>query len=194
MKINTIPNIWTAQEKLLHLYKMVVVALSILTFALFTTMAVSHFEAPLVVVQKGHAVEFYPTERIRTPLEKSEVEQFTKQFLASLYVWGEFDAQKISRSIAPFSEDGLPEKVTGIQSQKYLKQLAGKHLAQSLAFVDVSVLDDRVVCKFDRVLKIEGIPLVIPTEITLSVVKGDPTSFNPMGIYIGGIKEIENGK
>jgi hypothetical protein len=122
------------------------------------------------------------------------VEQFTKEFLADLYVWDEFSGEKISHEIAPFVEDDLGSQIIGTQSQKYLKELKGKHLSQSLAFVKVSVLEDRVVCKFDRVLKIEGIPLVIPTEVTLSMVEGEPTTFNPMGIYVGGIKENENVK
>lgn len=194
MSKNTIPNIWIAQEKTLHLYKVVAAIMGLLAFMLTVVLIVAHFRNPIVAVAKAHDVEFYPTERKRAPLDKADVELFTKQFLASLYVWGEFNNDKIIRAITPFTQDGLAAKVIGGQSQKYLKELPGKHLAQSIAFVQVSVLEDRVVCKFDRVLKIEGIPLVIPTEVTLSMIEGEATSFNPMGIYIGGIKENENVK
>ena len=191
---NTIPNIWTAQEKVLHLYKCLSLGLGVIGFIMATALLISHFQSPLVVLRKAQEVEFYPSQRKPAPLEKPEVEAFTKQFLANLYVWNDFNGEKIARSIAPFSEEGLTSKVVGGQGQKYLKELGGKHLSQSLAFVEVSVLDDRVVCRFDRVLKIEGIPLVIPTEVTLSLIQGEPTRFNPMGIYVGGIKESENVK
>jgi hypothetical protein len=194
MSKNTIPNIWTAQEKVLHLYKLISVAACIFATAMGIALIVSQFKNPIVVVAKNQEVEFYPTARIAVPLEKAEIEQFTKQFLASLYVWSEFNGDRIAKSISPFTEGTLSEKVIGTQSQKYLKELGGKKLSQSLAFVEVSMLPDRVICKFDRILKIEGIPLVIPTEVTLALVQGDQTVFNPMGIYVGGIKESENGK
>ena len=191
---NTIPNIWTAQEKVLHVYKVLSLGLGIFGLVMAVGFVATQFQNPLVVVAKAHEVEFYPSERKRAPLEKQEVEQFTKQFLASLYVWDEFKSEKIARGIGPFVEIGLADKVIGTQSQKFLKELGGKRLSQSLAFVKINVLDDRVVCSFDRVLKIEGIPLVIPTEVTLSMIEGEPTNFNPMGIYVGGIEERENVK
>lgn len=194
MSKNTIPNIWTAQEKVLHLYKLISLAACVFAVMMGVALIASHFKNPFVVIAKNHDVEFYPTQRTAVPLEKAAVEQFTKQFLVSLYVWGEFNSEKIARSISPFTEGALADKVIGTQSQKYLKDLGGKHLAQSLAFVEVSVLADRVVCKFDRILKIQGIPLIIPTETTLSLIQGDQTDFNPMGIYVGGIKETENAK
>ena len=194
MSKNTIPNIWTAQEKVLHLYKLISVGACIFAAAMGVALIVSHFKNPFVVVAKNHELDFYPTERLAVPLEKTEVEQFTKQFLVSLYVWSEFNGDRIAKSISPFTEGSLTDKVIGTQSQKYLKELGGKKLSQSLAFVEVSVLLDRVICKFDRILKIEGIPLVIPTEVTLAFVRGDQTVSNPMGIYIGGIKESENAK
>lgn len=194
MKTNSIPSIWTAQEKVIHLYRWLALGLGAVALSLAVVLLVSHFQSPIVVVEKGHEVDFYPTERQTVPLEKLQVEDFTKKFLASLYVWPEFLSSKIERAIQPFCDDGLSEKVLGTQSQRYLKELQGKHLAQSIAFVEVSVLPDRVVAKFDRILKIEGLPVVIPTEVTLSLIQGDQTAFNPMGIYVSQIKESENAK
>jgi hypothetical protein len=157
-------------------------------------LAVQTFRNPIVIVRTDNAQEFYPTERRKTPIEKPDVEAFTKRYLASLYAWREFDGGKIGREIAPFSEDALVPKVVDAQSQKYVKELKGKHLAQAITFVDVQVLDDRVVCRFDRVLKIEGIPLVIPTEVTLSLIQGDQTRLNPIGIYVTAIMENNSAK
>ena len=194
MNKNTIPNIWAAQEKVLHVYKLLALGLGSICTLMLVAFLVQQFQNPIVVVARAHEVEFYPSERKSAPLERAEVESFTKDFLVGLYVWSEFSADKITHAIAPFTEDGLAPKVIGVQSQKYLKELSGKHLAQSLAFVQVSVLTDRVVARFDRILKIEGIPLVIPTEVTLSMIQGEPTKFNPMGIYVGGITESDNVK
>lgn len=191
---NSIPNIWTAQEKVLHLYKLLSVGLGSFGALMVLVLVIQAFRNPIVVVRSSGEQEFYPTERKRTPLEKSDVEAFTKRFLASVYVWNDFNGVKLGHEIAPFAEDGLTQKVIDGQSQKYAKGLKGKHLQQAITFVSVEVFDDRVVSRFDRVLKIEGIPLIIPTEVTLSMVQGDPTRVNPMGIYVSGITENENAK
>lgn len=193
MKENTVPNIWIAQEKVIHLYKVIVVGLGVFSAFAGTALVALNMRNPLVVAEHAGEVNFYPTERKRASLEKPEVERFAKHFLANLYVWNDFNGDAITRAIAPLSEDGLSAQIIGTQTQKY-KELSGKKLAQSLAFVEVSVLEDRVVCRFDRILKIEGTPLVIPTEVTLSLAEGVPTDFNPMGIYVGGVKESENAK
>jgi hypothetical protein len=104
------------------------------------------------------------------------------------------EGQQLAKEIAPFAEDGLVEKVLAGQSQKYAKELKGKRLAQSITFIKVKVLSDRVVCHFDRILKIEGMPLVIPTDVTLSMIEGRSTRLNPKGIYVGGIEEHEGAK
>lgn len=194
MKTNSIPSIWTAQEKVIHLCRWAIIFLGLVTLTLVAILLTIHFQNPIVVVENGHEIDFYPTQRKPLPLEKPQVEEFTKKFLASLYVWPVFLSQKIERSIQPFCDEGLSKKVVGTQSQRYLKELQGKHLAQSIAFVEVSVLSDRVVAKFDRILKIEGLPVVIPTEVMLSLIQGDQTAFNPMGIYVSQIKESENAK
>lgn len=191
---NSIPNIWTAQEKVLHLYKLFSLGLGAFAAFMVVVLVVQAYRNPIVVVRSNSEQEFYPTERNRASLEKADVESFTKRFLASVYVWSDFNGVKLGHEIAPFAEDGLTQKVIDGQSQKYAKELKGKHLQQAITFVGIEVFDDRVVSRFDRVLKIEGIPLIIPTEVTLSMVQGDPTRLNPMGIYVSGITENENAK
>ena len=191
---NSIPNIWTAQEKVLHLYKLLALGLGVFASLMVVFLIAQAFRNPIVVVRTSSDQEFYPTERKRAPLEKTDVEAFTKRFLASVYVWNDFNGVKLGHEIAPFAEDGLTQKVIDGQSQKYAKELKGKHLAQAITFINVEVFDDRVVSRFDRVLKIEGLPLIIPTVVTLSMVQGDPTRMNPMGIYVSGITENENAK
>jgi hypothetical protein len=194
MSKNSIPNIWTAQEKVLHLYRIATLALAAVSIIVIGFLTVQPFRNPMVIVRSQTTQEFYPTERKPAQIEKSDVETFTKQFLANLYAWNDFDGVKVARAIGPFSEEALVSKVIDAQSQRYVKELKGKRLTQAITFVEVKVLDDRVNCRFDRVLKIEGIPLVIPTEVSLSLVQGDATYLNPMGIYVTAILENSNAK
>jgi len=190
---NTVPNIWTAQENLIHFYKMVALGLGFLVLVVLVFTAMVYFRDPIVVVKQGSLQEFYPTARQDIKVEKADVEVFTKNYLAALYRWSEFNPKKLADEITPFSEEGLVPKVMASQTQK-LGKLQDKKLSQDLAFVNVQILPDRVTASFLRVLRIEGIPLVVPTELTLSLIEGSRTKSNPMGVYIAGILENERAR
>ena len=194
MTKNSIPNIWTAQERVLHLYKLFSLGMGVLAFVLIMVLVGQGFRNPIVVLKNAEEQEFYPTDRMRVPLDKSDVEEFTRKFLSSLYVWNEFNTTKLAKEISPYADENLVPKFVEAQSQRYLKELKQKNLQQAITFVKVDVQSDRVVCTFDRVLKIEGIPLIIPTAVTLWMTQGDPTRLNPMGIYVTSITESDNAK
>lgn len=191
---NSIPNIWKAQENMIRFYKLLSIGLGGVVLLLLVFVLAAFFRDPIVVVKNGAVQEFYPSKRTKTAIEKADVEAFSKRFLTALYVWSEFNGQKVAREIAPLVEEALIPKIVDAQTQKYGKQFKDKKLSQAITFVNVEVLDDRVVCRFDRVLKIEGIPLVIPTEVSLAMLQGSQTELNPMGIYVSGIAERDGAK
>lgn len=192
-KEKTVSNIWAAQENLIHFYKVaaltgVAVAVFILVF---TVMA--YFREPIVVVRTGGEQEFYALNRAEVKVGKREVEAFITGYLKGLYVWESFDPVRLAAEIKPFSEDALVPKVLETQTQKFGK-VREKKIAQDTAFVRVQVLEDKVIASFLRILRVEGIPLVVPTELSFSLIQGSRSSVNPMGIYVSGIVESENAK
>lgn len=191
---NSIPNIWKAQENLIRFYKLLSIGLGSVVLLLVVFVMLAFFRDPIVVVKDGAMQEFYPSKRARAEVQKADVEAFSKRFLTALYVWPEFNGEKLAREIGPLAEDALVGKILDAQAQKYGKQFKDKKLSQAITFVKVEVQDDRVLCRFDRVLKIEGIPLVIPTEVSLAMLQGSQTDMNPMGIYVSGITERDGAK
>ena len=193
-KENTAPNIWEAQENLIHFYRLTTLGLGILSVILFGATLVVAMRNPLVVIKGQGSQEFYPTTRQKISIEKKDVEDFTKAFLAKLYVWPDFSATRMQAELGPFAEASLVQKIADGQTQKYGKELKGKRLSQAITYLSVDVKEDRVIARFDRVLKIEGIPIVVPTEATLSMIEGEGTTLNPMGITVTGIVEREGAK
>ena len=193
-KQNTIPNIWTAQENLLHFYRVLTAGLGLLAIFTLILTAVIYFRDPIVVVKSAAKHEFYPSSRGQISVDKTDVEEFTKQFLEALYVWSEFKEGTLVKEISPFAEEAFVSKVVDAQAAKYGKAFKDKKLEQSLAFVKIKVSEDRVTARFLRVLLIEGIPLTVPTEVTISMVQGPPTRTNPMGIFVAGVVEHEGAK
>jgi len=191
---NTVPNIWTAQENVIHLYKLTAVGLAAVVFMLVGALLISYFRDPIVVVKTESGLEFYPSNRSSTTVGKNEIQKFTKEFIASLYVWSEFDNEKLKKEVSTYVDDDLLVKLMSAQVQRYVKELKAKKMSQAVTSIEIEVLADKVIARFDRLLKIEGIPVVIPTELTLSMIQGGRTRVNPMGIYISGMIEHEGTK
>ncbi len=191
---NNVPNIWIAQENVIQFYKVVSACLGVLVLGLSVTLIASYFRDPIVVVKTNSETEFYPSTRAKTAIGKSEVTQFTKQFIAALYVWPQFETETLKKEVSVYLEDELLEKLMAAQVQRYVKELKNKKMSQAVTSIEVEVLPDKVVARFDRLLKIEGVPLVIPTELNISMIEGPRTRLNPMGIYISGILEHEGTK
>jgi len=191
---NTVPNIWTAQENTIHFYKMVSVGLGAVVLVLFLSLLISLFRDPIVVVRNGSEQEFYIAERTKAPIGKPEVEKFTKEFIRALYVWKGFDLSQLRKEVSIFAEEDLLKKLMEAQGQRYIKELKNKKMSQAVTSIEVEVLNDKVVARFDRLLKIEGVPIVIPTQVILSMIQGSQSSANPMGIYISGMIENEGIK
>lgn len=191
---NIVPNIWTAQENVIQFYKIVSACLGGIVFILVGALLVSYFRDPIVVVKTNSEIEFYPSSRTKAAVGKDEVSQFTKQFIAALYVWPDFNAEALKKEVSTFIEEDLLEKLMAAQVQRYVKELKNKKMSQAVTSISIEVLSDKVVAKFDRLLKIEGVPIVIPTELNISMIQGAGTRVNPMGIYISGIIEHEGTK
>jgi hypothetical protein len=191
---NTVPNIWEAQENTIYLYKIISLTLGAVLVSALGFIAISYFKNPIVIVQSPDKIEYYPSLRKTIEVGKPEVESFTKEFLTALYVWPDYNADRLKKEIAPFVEEELLGKLIDAQNQKYEKDLKGKKLSQAITFIEIEVLGDKVVARFDRILKLEGVPLVVPTEITLNMLKGSSSHPNPMGIYITGVTENEGAK
>lgn len=193
-KQNTVPNIWTAQENLLHFYRLLTAGLGLLVVLMLILSAVVYFRDPIVVVKAAAKHEFYPSSRGKVAVEKVDVEEFTKQFLNAVYVWSAFNEIALVKEVSPFAEEGLVNKIVDAQVAKYGKAFKDKKLEQSLTFVKIKVLEDRITARFLRILLIEGIPLTVPTDVTISMVQGTPTRANPMGFFVSGVMEHEGAK
>jgi hypothetical protein len=190
----SVPSIWAAQENELTIYKWLSCGLCGLILLLFIFIVVISTRNPLVVIEKKDGHEFHQSARKNPAIENSDIEDFTRNFITALYVWNDLNSDVMSRKVSPYVEPELLQKVIDAQVGRYAKELKGKKLEQDLSFVKVQVLPDRVVCHFDRVLKIEGVPVVIPTDLTLAMIKGASISGNLLGVYIAGITEHEGAK
>jgi hypothetical protein len=190
---NSVSNIWAVQENLIHFYKMVALGSSVAALFILIFTITTYFRDPIVVVRTGSAQEFYATARSEVSVDKKDIDNFIREYLKALYVWESFDPDTLASQIKPYSEEALVPKVLATQTQKF-GRIGDKKISQDISFVKVTVLETKVTCSFLRILKVEGIPLVVPTQLSFALIQGSRTTANPMGVYVAGINETENAK
>ena len=101
--------------------------------------------------------------------------------------WSEFNATVIVKNIHPFATDGLREKLKNYFTKKLQKEFKGKRVTQDIANLKVIVSKKHVIASFDKVLRVNNIPLVVPTELSFELIKGDVTNWNllcPIGKHV----------
>jgi hypothetical protein len=162
--------------------------------ALILVIVIMAFQSPLVVVMRGDDKNYYQSARKSDSITEKDVEKFVRDFLEQMFDWNRLQPEVILRQISPLVTSGLSDRIKQELIQRAEKDFKGKNLSEAIANIQVQVTDKNVVASFDKVLRIDGFPLVIPTEISFNIIRGSPTRWNPMGLYVNGLVEHEGPK
>lgn len=161
---------------------------------LIVVIVVMSFQSPLVVLMDGQEKHYRQTERKSDSITEKDVEKFVREFLEQLFSWDHLAPEVIVRQVSPLVTSGLLDRIRLELSQKVERDFKGKTLSQEIVSVNVKVTPKEVIASFDKVLKINGISIVIPSQMAFNVIRGGSTRWNPMGLYVNGIIEHEGMK
>jgi phosphohistidine swiveling domain-containing protein len=64
-------------------------------------------------------------------------------------------------------------------------------LDQYTAKIEVIVNEKEALAKFDKIVRFNGVPLIVPTEASFQIVKDSPSVWNPYGVLVNGVIEHE---
>ena len=142
--------------------------------------------------ERGQVYEF--AHRKNVTIDEGAIEDFLAKFLHLLFDWKNFNPNDVIKAASPFATDGLLEKLKVELTDRREKDFKGKTISQGITNLEFNFSKDQVVATFDKVLRVNGIPLVIPTEIAFSLIKRSSTSFNPVGLLVNGIVEHEGSR
>ncbi|MCB9092879.1 MAG: hypothetical protein H6621_00095 [Halobacteriovoraceae bacterium] len=180
---------WVALNNVLRLYRISGVALSGVTIVLTVALLFSMFRDPIVVVKENGRHTFLHGKHKAEAITENDIEEFVQEFISLGYVWEELNPNLTASQLAPITTEGLNEKLRGILIQFRDKEFKDKKMSQSVANVKVTVTENKVIATFDKLLKIENVPLPVPTQISLNIVSGSRTVWNPRGLYVNGVIE-----
>lgn len=161
---------------------------------LIVVIVTMNFQSPLVILMDGQEKRYHQTERKAESITEKDVENFVREFLEQLFTWNKLAPEVILRQVSPLVTSGLLDRISLELSQKVERDFKGKTLSQEIVGVRVQVTPKEVIASFDKVLKINGVSLVIPTQMSFNIIRGGSTRWNPMGLYVNGLIEHEGSK
>jgi len=182
---------WTDTQKNQQFYKQVIVGMMGL-IGILALIAISAGDPNPLVVERANAV-FRPLEVESREIKptKEAVGEMLSEFIMARYEWTTFDPQSIIKNLEPFTTQAFRDRLFEEFGKKSFQNKPGESIEQSIARVKPDISEKSILASFDRVLRINNVPVVVPTQISVQLSEGPKTYFNPIGLYINGVIEHE---
>ena len=100
--------------------------------------------------------------------------------------------EKVKRDQRPASQHGWTrQKLTSLLGKEKHDNIKEK-IEQYIAFIRPSLSDSSSQVQFDRIIRINNIPIIVPTKLELSIIQDHKTRCNPTGLYVNGATEYSH--
>lgn len=180
---------WITLNRVLMFYRYMSAVFIFLALGAWVMMAWSLLRDPFVVVLNHKERIWVESEKKDVPIEREEIVEIIKRFIEKRYQWKKLNLDDVLHHIQPITTSGLLDKIKDDLSLFIKNDLSKKKFEQAVANIDVKISDNAVIASFDRVIRVDGLPLVAPLQLSLELIRGSRTRFNPIGLYINGIIE-----
>jgi hypothetical protein len=186
-KENKTVNQWMALNHVLFIYKAIGLGLVGLVLVLGVLCFYVSDRTPLVVKEQCGETQHLVGARKDVPINEEHIKSFVKSYVRLRYIWEEVNLKKTLLDIRPFVTSGFSKK-TGLELKNFMSdEFKDKKLSQKISGIDVMVTDKSTIATFDRILRVNGIPLIIPTQMSFALVKGERSYWNTLGLLINGV-------
>lgn len=184
-------NQWTRVNKLLVSYKQILFVLAAVVFGFFILTCYLVNKDSLVIGITGGEKLFFTGERKELPISESDVEAIARQYINARYSWDAFRAENVSKELAPYTSTGLLQKLNDSFAKN--KTLSKNGLSQGVLIRKLKLVDGKVLAQIDQVIQVsEKMKLVQSIGLTLTVIRGYPNHWNPLGLYVNSVLEHQS--
>ena len=146
----------------------------------------------LVIVLKENEEQIYALgERKSVEVTESHIVALTRKFVLSRYQWSKYNSESMIQTLYPQVTRGLLKRLEAQirKSEKFIKEEA---IVQYVVIQDIKVLEGHIEVRMDRLISIGRKGKVVRSlKIQIEMVRGSSNKWNPHGIYINAIKEME---
>ena len=189
---NSVPsNQWNALNRFLFIYKAAGAAIALICVMLVVLCILLTNRRQIVVMASDQEAFYFIQKDSNSEIKEQDVKNFVQRFVKNYYNWNELLPEKILTSICPLATEGFKENTLPVLRVRKDKEFLGKKLQQSVAGVSIQVSKEATIATFDVVMRVEGIPLVVPMQVSFQLVMGDKTEWNPLGLYVNSVTEHE---
>ena len=189
MSKNSTLRAWTDINGLLRTHKLINLSLCAVCIVQVFIIGWLYAADPIVVIKDGERQQYHAGQRASMPISEAAVAEFVRKFLHLRYEWSELNPHAKQQSLAPVVTVGLQKKLFKLLTHLKDKEFQGKKTSQAIVNVKVSVTEEKVVASFDKLLRIEGVPIPVPTSVSLHIIQGKTNVWNPIGLLVNGIIE-----
>ena len=183
---------WAFMQKNQQFQKRIILGLLGLIGILLLMIMFAVNDTPLVVERDNLVYRSLNVEKSNVKPTKESVAMLVTEFIQARYEWANFEPQAILKRLEPYTTEALRTKLLEEFGKKGVENKPRDSIEQSVARVRPDISDKAVLATFDRILRINGVPVVVPTEVSLLLSEGPKTYFNPMGLYINGVIEHDS--
>jgi hypothetical protein len=182
---------WTDTQRNQQFHRRVIMGMMGLV-GILALIAITAGDPNPLVVERANSV-FRPMEIESREIKptKEAVGEMLSEFIMARYEWNTFDPQTIIKNLEPFTTEDFRDRLFQEFGKKNFQNKPGESIEQSVARVKPDVSEKSILASFDRVLRINSVPVVVPTQISVQLSEGPKTFFNPIGLYINGVIEHE---
>ena len=185
---------WRAINAHLFWYRLFAVFLFFISSFLAFLFLAKMTEAPIVVVKDGEEKSYLAGERVPEEITEANVESFIVDFVRSRYTWQEFDPATIAAKLDCVGTEEFLKKLEESLGKKKHTNKEGQSVEQYAARIVPKLEKDTSFASFDRILRINGVPLATPSQVAVSIIREGPTACNPLGLYVDSLVEYGGGE
>lgn len=180
---------WISLNRILAFYRYMSAFLLLIVLGTWVMMAFFLLRDPIVVVLSGQNRVWVEGKKKDVPVQKEEIVEMIKRFIENRYQWKKLNLSEMTQNIQPITTPGLFEKIREDLINFVKKDMAKKTFQQAVTNIEVKITDKAITANFDRVIRVDDIPLIAPLQLSLELIRGARTNLNPIGLYINGIIE-----
>lgn len=184
---------WLGINREIKLYKVAILFLGLLVLTQLLISLTSQNKAPIVIHTQGEQREYHIGKRELNGLTQDDVRAFLREFIKTRYNLNGDDLSLTLKNIVPFSTDGYLAALSREMERDFSSSQGQiKSFEQYVSRIEVIVSDDQALARFDKIIRLNGLPLVVPTEASFQIVKAKATRWNPYAILVNGVTEHES--
>lgn len=147
---------------------------------------------PIVVLKDKTSNCFVEATRTNVDVTDDDIVEFVQKWIVNRYEWDALNEELLIRNLSTTTSEGLLSRIRDQFKGGAEKEFKDKAVTQYVSKnIRVTLTKNKVVATFDRILRLNDIPLINPAEIEVSLIRGTKTTHNPFGIYVNGITEYK---